>query len=220
MDSVHFECADKFKPNINKMKKEEISFEHGGKIRDVGDMLAEMGLAKSEQVHRHLLTGKSLSVEQFAEMLEKSTSEGKEILSLHGEVDANHVVGFLGLSLRKTNHKMKFNGKTIYTWCAADTLMFPQYLSFSAQIESKDPITSDLVKLSVNENFLDWTNPVPLYISWMKMADSCDIRQSFCNHSSFFSAKESADKWLQENPGGKISLVEEFFQYAHGTRCC
>ena len=103
---------------------------------------------------------------------------------------------------------MIVDGITIYTWCAADTFIFPRYLDFTAQVESKDPISGEIVKLSVNGDYLEWTDPVPLYISSMDMADSCDIRNSFCNHTHFFVSKENANLWLENNPEGKISLLK------------
>ena len=203
------------------MQKEQISFTSGGKIRDLGEMLSKIGLDQSEEVYRHLLKGEHLSIQNFANLLGKSASESEEILSLHGEVnELNQIVGFLGISLIETNHKMIVDGITIYTWCAADTFIFPRYLDFTAQVESKDPISGEIVKLSVNGDYLEWTDPVPLYISSMDMADSCDIRNSFCNHTHFFVSKENANLWLENNPEGKISLLEDFISFSGGSRCC
>jgi len=203
------------------MQKEQISFTSGGKIRDLGEMLSKIGLDQSEEVYRHLLKGEHLSIQNFANLLGKSASESEEILSLHGEVnELNQIVGFLGISLIETNHKMIVDGITIYTWCAADTFIFPRYLDFAAQVESKDPISGEIVKLSVNGDYLEWTDPVPLYISSMDMADSCDIRNSFCNHTHFFVSKENANLWLENNPEGKISLLEDFISFSGGSRCC
>lgn len=203
------------------MQKEQISFTSGGKIRDLGEMLSKIGLDQSEEVYRHLLKGEHLSIQNFANLLGKSASESEEILSLHGEVnELNQIVGFLGISLIETNHKMIVDGITIYTWCAADTFIFPRYLDFTAQVESKDPISGEIMKLSVNGDYLEWTDPVPLYISSMDMADSCDIRNSFCNHTHFFVSKENANLWLENNPEGKISLLEDFISFSGGSRCC
>jgi len=203
------------------MKQQEISFTSGGKIREIGEMLSEMGLDQSEEVYRHLMKGEKLSIEKFAILLGKSIPDSEKILTLHGEVNTqNQVVGFLGISLIETIHKLLVGGNTFYTWCAADTLLFPRFLGFSAKVESKDPVNGEVVKLAINEDYLEWTDPVPLYISWMEKADSCDVRNSFCNHNHFFMSEENANIWLENNHGGKISLLEDFISFSGGSGCC
>lgn len=203
------------------MNQEKISFTTEGKIRDIGEMLTEMDLDRSDQVYRHLLSGKSMSVEHFAHLLSKSLSEAKEILVHHGELSKeNEVVRFLGISLVETQHKLILDNQIIYTWCAADTLLFPSFLDFSAKVESKDPISGEIVKLSVNGDHLKWTDPVPIYISSVDKADSCDIRNSFCNHTHFFASEQNAKIWLETNPEANISSVDEFFDKKSGMSCC
>jgi len=203
------------------MKNEEVEFISGGKIRDMEEMLTEMGLEKSEDVYRHLLKGEPMSFARFMDLLGMPAAEAEEILKLHGEVNIqNHVVGFLGISLIETRHKMLVDGKTIYTWCAADTFIFPRYLDFAAQVQSIDPISGEVVKLSVNGDYLEWTDPVPLYISSMDTADSCDIRNSFCNHTHFFVSEENANTWLKRNPNGKVFLLDDFISFSGRSGCC
>lgn len=203
------------------MNQREIQMAHDGKMRSISEMLTEMGLEKGENVYRHLLKGEALSITRFAELLGKSVSEAESILSMHGELNTQHqVVGFTGITLMETMHKLLIKDTAIYTWCAADTLLFPRFLGFAAIVESADPVNGELVKLSINEDYLEWTEPVPLYISWMEKADSCDIRNSFCNHSHFFGSEATAQNWLQKNPQGKISLVEDFVSFAGAKGCC
>jgi alkylmercury lyase len=54
----------------------------------------------------------------------------------------------------------------------------------------------------------------------MEKADSCNIRNSFCNHSHFFANDKTAHKWLEANPSGQISKVEDFFPFSAGAGCC
>jgi|25_taG_2_1085351.scaffolds.fasta_scaffold00193_31 alkylmercury lyase len=184
-------------------------------------MLNELDLNGSEKVYAHLLKGESLPVKLFAELLGIDADEAEKVLASYGEVDdQGQVIGFLGLSLMPTPHKLMVKGKTLYTWCAADTFLLPQFLSFSALVESKDPVSNQLIQLSIDEDFLDWTDPVPIYISWIEKADSCHMRQSFCNRSHFFASEETAAKWLTENADAKISNVEEFFTFSRGGRGC
>ncbi|MCJ8166030.1 organomercurial lyase [Pontibacter sp. E15-1] len=183
--------------------------------------ISEAGQRGSEAVYAHLMNGEPLPVDRFAELLHMDAAEAQEALASYGEVDAQgRVVGFLGLSLVPTQHKLIVQNRTLYTWCAADAILLPQFLSFSALIESKDPVNGELIKLSVNEDFLEWTDPVPLSVSWVEDADSCHISDSFCQRSHFFANQETAAKWLSENPDAKISHVEDFYTFVRGGRGC
>lgn len=190
-------------------------------VGQFGHMLNELGLNGTEKIYTHLLKGVPMPINLFAELLGIDAHKANKVLSSYGEVDnQGQVTGFLGLSLVPTQHKLTVKGKTFYTWCAADTILLPQFLSFSALIESKDPINNQTIKLSVDEDFLDWTDPVALYISWIEKADSCHIRKSFCDRSHFFASRETAEKWLSSNTDARISHVDEFLTFCRGGRGC
>lgn len=203
------------------MNKQDISFTENGKFKSLEEVFAEMDLMGVEKAYDLLLKGKPLTAESLSQIINKTLEETKAIISTYGEVDQHEkIVGLMGITLVETSHKLSVGDQVVYTWCAADTLLFPRFLGFSALVESKDPINNELVKLSVKEDYLEWTDPVPLYISWMEKADSCDIRNSFCSHSHFFASDKTSQKWLEENPAGKISKVEDFFSYPAGIGCC
>ena len=203
------------------MNNPDISLVENGKFKNLEELFDEMGLTGVEQAYDQLLRGKTLTPESLSRAINRSLDETREIVSTYGEVDSQgRIVGLMGITLVETNHKLLVGDQVLYTWCAADTLLFPRFLSFAAKVASKDPISGELVELSVNEDYLEWTDPVPLYISWMEKADSCDIRNSFCQHSYFFGSEDTANKWLDENPSRKISKVEDFFSYSAGFGCC
>jgi alkylmercury lyase len=156
-------------------------------IEQFESLVNELGRNGSEKVYAHLLKGEPLSVSLFAEFFHLGTDKAEKILTSYAEVDdQGRVAGFFGLSLVPTPHKLTVKGKVLYTWCAMDAIILPQLLLLEALIESVDPLNGQRIQLSVNEDYLEWTDPVPLYISWMEKADSCNIRSSFCNHSHFF----------------------------------
>lgn len=203
------------------MNNQDISLAENGKFKSLGEVFDELGLRGVEKAYDQLLRGKTLTPESLSRAINRSLEETREIVSTYGEVDSQgQIAGFMGITLVETSHKLFVGDQIVYTWCAADTLLFPRFLGFSAKVESRDPVNGELVKLSVNEDYLEWTDPVPLYISWMEKADSCDIRNSFCSHSHFFGSEDNANKWLDENPMGKISKVEDFFSYPAGIGCC
>jgi alkylmercury lyase len=184
-------------------------------------LLNEIGRNGSEKIYAYLLKGEPLPVNYFAALLHMEVDEAEKIITSHGEVDdQGRVVGFLGLSLVPTPYKLVVKGKTLYAWCATDTIWLPQFLLLEALIESEDPVNGQLIQLSVNEDFLDWTDPVPLYISWVEKTDRCHIRHSFCQRSHLFASQETAAKWLSENADAEIYNVEELFTFSRGGRGC
>lgn len=190
-------------------------------IQQYESLLNALGRSGSEKVYAHLLKGEPLPIKLFSELLLVDVDEAKKILATYGEADdQGRVAGFLGLSLITGQHKLMVKGKALYTCCAMDAVMLPQILLFEAVIESEDPVNGQAIQLSVNEDFLDWTDPVPLYISWEEKAGSDYSRQNFCDHSHFFGSQETAEEWLAKNKDTAISNVEEFFTFSRGGRGC
>jgi alkylmercury lyase len=154
-------------------------------------------------------------------LLHLGTDKAEKVLTSYAEVDdQGRVAGFFGLSLVPTPHKLMVKGKVLYTWCAMDAIILPQLLLLETLIESVDPLNGQRIQLSVNEDFLDWTDPVPVFISWTKKNASFDIRQRFCPQSHLFASQEIAEKWLVKNADISISNVEGAFTFARGGRAC
>ena len=63
--------------------------------------------------------------------------------------DERRIVGW-GLTLNPTPHAFVVDGHRLYTWCAADTLMFPTILGGRAHVESTCPATGVVIRLTVD----------------------------------------------------------------------
>lgn len=141
-----------------------------------------------------------------------SGDEAEKIAKLYGEKnDKAEIIGFLGLTLAPTQHKMILRDKVLFAWCA-DALLLPAYLSIAVRVESIDPVSKQLVQLSLNEDFLEWTDPVPLYISWVDKIDTGNLRKTMCHRTHFFASEGTASEWQKENMGEAILNVEDFFE--------
>ncbi|SDR68181.1 alkylmercury lyase [Gillisia sp. Hel1_33_143] len=203
------------------MKSKEITFWDHKSINGFEQLLEELDLPNSDKVYWELLKGKPLHPVLFAQLMDVPIYKAHEIIKLYGETNRDgNITGYVGLSLNKTAHQLNFDNKSLYAWCAMDTILLPRYLMHRWEIISKDPITGNPVKLSISDNLLEWTKPVPIFISWIEKADSCDIRSSFCQYSNFFENELSANKWRIKNPTGNIYPVEQFFSNSSGSKCC
>jgi len=67
------------------------------------------------------------------------------------------VTGFWGLSLHETTHCLEVSGKTLYGWCAWDTLFIPELLGSTARIISICPVTGKEIQLTVSSTGIEST---------------------------------------------------------------
>ncbi|MBC8198395.1 MAG: organomercurial lyase [Candidatus Marinimicrobia bacterium] len=173
-------------------------------------------------VFRSLLEGKPITKGRYYEIVNLPKDKADAILVKLGETDdQDNIVAFSGLSLIPTDHHFNVNGKKLYTWCAIDAILFAEWLDVEVYVLSTDPIDDTPIELQINGGQLQWTKPYPLFISWVESIDTCNIRDSLCNHVTFYGSEKTAQEWLNNNPQGKILTLEDFFTAENiGLKCC
>ena len=175
--------------------------------------LGEMSWESYIIVQKELLKGSPLDVEHVSGLLSVSLSETIRIVNQFGELNQHgKVVGFAGLSIVPTNHKFEVNGKSLYTWCAADALMFPAALNVTAYICSTDPINKEKIELTVSPDAIEKVSPESTVASVVETMDTCNIRTSFCDRVHFFTSEKTAKEWIKENEEASIMPIEEIFK--------
>ncbi|MGH2607772.1 MAG: organomercurial lyase, partial [Tepidiformaceae bacterium] len=98
-------------------------------------------------LYRALTKGKPLNAEQLATPMGGPTAKAGQLLERQSIRDEQgRVVGFLGLSIAPMHHKFVVNGRTLWTWCAWDSLFIPEILGQPARVESPDPETGQVVR--------------------------------------------------------------------------
>lgn len=188
-------------------------------------MFPELGLDNKEfilKIHRELLKGTPVTRKSYYQMTTPYKEKADAVLEKMGELDQQgNIVAFAGLSLTPTQHTFIVNGKMFYTWCVVDAILFSEWLDVSSHIFSNDPIDNTPIELKIEKDHLLWTNPYPLFISWVDSMDTCNIRGSLCDHVSFFAGETTARRWQENNPVGKILSIDDFFESAKsGLSCC
>jgi len=155
---------------------------------------------------------KPISIPNFAQLLKVSKKEALTFATHKGEINsAENLVGLLGLSITPTNHKLIINNQDFYTWCAADTLIFPALLNVNAYIKSTDPINGESIEITIEIDKITSISPPEAYISWVPQVDENDIRCSMCNRVHFFSSENSANEWLASNKDARIFSVTNYY---------
>jgi len=127
--------------------------------------------------------------------------------------DEHRIVGW-GLTLIPTPHTFVLDGHHLYTWCAADTLLFPAIIGKQAQVESRCPTTDTVIRLTVDpQDGVTDLSPGTAVISIPDPAelDDARVRASCCNPGRFFASAEAAADWLAQNPTGTVLPVADAY---------
>jgi alkylmercury lyase len=117
-------------------------------------------------------------------------------------------------TLNPTPHTYIMHGHRLYTWCAADTLLFPAILGSRAQIESPCPTTDTVIRLTVDpEVGVSDLSPVTAVISipGSQEMDITRVRATTCNPGRYFATAEAAERWLTQHPDGTVLPVAEAY---------
>jgi alkylmercury lyase len=134
--------------------------------------------------------------------------------------DERRIVGW-GLTLNPTPHTFVVNGHRLYTWCAADTLMFPTILGTQAHVESTCPATGTVIRLTVDPAAgVSDVSPATAVISIPAAQDLDDarVRASCCNPGRFFATAAAAGDWHVQHPRGTVLPVADAYPQLDALR--
>jgi alkylmercury lyase len=121
------------------------------------------------------------------------------------------LVGF-GLTPRPTDYRFVVDGKTLYTWCASDTLFFTIILGKETVVESACPVTGVPVRLEVTPGGVTSVTPPEAVVSQRHREDLVrDLRADVCDHGHFFASAAAAAQWVAEHPEGKVLSIADAF---------
>lgn len=123
------------------------------------------------------------------------------------------LVGF-GLTQRATRHRFVVDARELFTFCAADTLLFPPILGKPASVVSTCQATGETILVEVTPEAVTSVEPATAVVSHVQLRAGCgDIRAAMCDHGFFFRTADAADQWRQDHPEGIVLSVEEFFTH-------
>jgi alkylmercury lyase len=127
--------------------------------------------------------------------------------------DQGRVVGW-GLTLNPTPHTYIVDGHHLYTWCAADTLLFPSILGKAARVESRCPTTDTVIRLTIDPHtgvIALSPDTAVISIPGSQEMDIARVRATTCNPGRFFAAAWVAQDWLSRHPDGTVLPVAEAY---------
>ncbi len=170
-----------------------------------------------DQLVQLLVQGYPVAPELPAGRLHREPSEVRSVLQAHPELEYDaqgNLVGS-GLTLVPTMHQFQVEQRTLFAWCAFDTLTYPVGLHLSAQVTSRCPVTGRSIHLTVTpEQVLD-LEPGKAQVSLVvDVAAGCcyNVREDVCNYGHFFASREAATRWQAAHQEAVILSVEEAYQ--------
>ena len=131
--------------------------------------------------------------------------------------DQGRIVGYAGLTLLPTRHRITVDGQTLYTWCAFDSLFVPEILAKAVRVASACPSTGAEIRLAIAPDRLDRVEPQTAVVSFVtpdKARCEADIRGAFCQHVNFFSTSEAATAWQSDHGDASVFTMEQAFELA------
>jgi alkylmercury lyase len=117
------------------------------------------------------------------------------------------------ITLVPTQHHFKVDGKELYTWCSLDAMHLPGLLGQTAEVESSDPISGEVIHLTIPPDGEPTYDPPGTVLSIVLSGGDRNGPQSpLCSQMHFFASRKTAMTWLKDHPGATIMTVEEAHQ--------
>lgn len=182
--------------------------------------IAEQRLAL--ELYTLLSEGDAVMLERLSEHAGMPLADVKTMLQNWPGVfydDNQRIIGFWGIAVIETDHHFEVNGKTVYTWCAWDTLFIPELLNATAHISSHCALSGDEIRLTLSLKGIESAQPDQMVVSFL-LPDEDDLKEnittSFCHYVFFFRSREAGEHWVAEHPGTFLLSLDE--AYAVGMK--
>jgi alkylmercury lyase len=129
--------------------------------------------------------------------------------------DHGQIVGFGGLAVAPMHHEFRVKARTLWTWCAWDSLFIPSVLGETAQVSSPDPDTGELVRVTVSPTGIERVEPSGAVVSFL-IPDTHAFDQhaenvmgQFCHSVFFFTSRASGERWRARHEGTLLYTLDD-----------
>ncbi len=172
-------------------------------------------------LYRALALGSPVTRETFAEAAGLSLGEAEELLAgdpIRAFVYADErgrVAGFGGLATAPMHHELRLQGRTLWTWCAWDSLFLPEILAEAGLVVSRDPLSGTEIRLSVGPEGVRTRDPKTTVVSFVRTDSShfsgsaANVMGNFCHYVFFFEDRASGEAWSERHDGTFLVSLDE-----------
>ena len=169
-----------------------------------------------------LAKGEPVTILQLAEALGTTVSTTEALVKasalnplIHAD-EGGRIMAFAGLTGTPTHHQLTVSGRKLWAWCAQDSLFIPELLGVTAEIESRDPETDELIRLTVSPARVEAVEPKGIVLS-MRSPEKWDVTSasqiivSACHFIFFFASRASGERWQAKHPATVLLSLDEAF---------
>ena len=177
-------------------------------------------------LYRELAKGKPVDANQLGRALGISSADAQALLqsdAVKGFIypdDQGRVLGFGGLAAAPMHHRFEVDGRTLWTWCAWDSLFIPEILGRSARVTSPDPETGEIVRLVVTPDGIKSVVPDGAVVSFIQPEalafdkGAANVMAEFCHFIFFFASRASGEHWVAKHPDTFLYALDDAFAAA------
>ncbi len=169
----------------------------------------------SLKLYQLLADGEAVDPLHLAQAINMPIAEVRQTLNQWPGVyydENDRIIGFWGLTIKETRHRFEVNGKTLYTWCAWDTLFIPELLDATAHVTSTCAATNEPIRLTVSPTAAEARGPSDIAVSFLipdKTKFQENLTASFCHFVYFFRDREVGKQWVAKHAGTFLLSLEE-----------
>ncbi|MGH7610908.1 MAG: alkylmercury lyase MerB, partial [Candidatus Dormibacteria bacterium] len=168
------------------------------------------------QLLRLLARGQPVALAELTDLGGQSGAELERVLRAQPGTewdDEGRLVGF-GLTSQPTDYRFLIGGRTLYTWCATDTLFFTVILGEATVAESKCPVSGVPIRLEMTPQGIVSVTPPGTVVSQRHQQQLVgNLRSDVCDQGHFFASASAAAGWLAEHPEGSVLSVADAFEH-------
>lgn len=177
-------------------------------------------------VLQSIASGNPVSAEAFAAHLGFGLKETRILMrkSKMSGADFDDEGRMIGnaLTMRPTQHLLEINGRTLYAWCALDTLFLPGLIGKTAKVQSLSPASGETICLTVSPSGVEDFEPATTVLSVVVPGTSqaCEPDQmggadgAACSSMKFFASRKEAEEHLGADSDVAILTVDEASELA------
>jgi len=123
------------------------------------------------------------------------------------------ITGFWGLAIEPVStHHFIVDGKTLYAWCAWDTLFMPAHIGKTCEVHASCKQTGEPIVLRVSPEGIEYVSPGTVHLSFVlpeKGAIDKGVVSGFCHFIHFFRDRPAADAWIKGKAGCFVLDLDE-----------
>ena len=166
-------------------------------------------------IYKGLEKGKAVSIDDLKSTTTLSRDVINDFLSEWPGIfydDAKRIIGYWGLAIQEMLHKIELKDKTLYGWCAWDTLFIPQLIDKDAIIRSIDNTTKEEIVIEIDRQGNLISGNDDIVVSMLTVDEEKfkeNVVTSFCHFIYFFKNKTSGEVWVSKHDGTFLITLKE-----------